>query len=66
MVFANIISIRRSIFMSRVVQVLATGYIQLVRLAGGDGKVDKQINCKHSRSSEHSYCSHNKTAQHDN
>jgi len=52
--------------MSRVVQVLATGYIQLVRLAGGDGKVDKPINCKHGQSSEHRYCSHNKTAQHDN
>ncbi len=33
---------------------------------GGDGKVDKPINCSHGRSSSHSYCSHNKTSQHDN
>lgn len=52
--------------MKIMVQVIATEYIQLVRLAGGDGKVDKPINCKHGQSSEHRYCSHNKTAQHDN
>ena len=32
---------------------------------GGDGKVDKPINCEHNKSSSHSYCSHDKTTQHD-
>ena len=33
---------------------------------GGDGLVDIQADCSHGRRSTHSYCSHNKTAQHDN
>ena len=34
-------------------------------VCGGDGKVNKPINCKHSKSSSHQYCSHDKTTQHD-
>ena len=32
---------------------------------GGDGKVNKPINCSHGKNSSHSYCSHGKTSQHD-
>ena len=32
---------------------------------GGDGLMDVAINCKHSKSSSHQYCSHDKTTQHD-
>ncbi len=32
---------------------------------GGDGKVDKPINCRHNKGSSHQYCSHDKTSQHD-
>ena len=34
-------------------------------ICGGDGKVNKPINCKHGRSSTHTYCSHGNTSQHD-
>jgi len=35
-------------------------------LVGGDGKIDKPINCTHGRNVSHSYCNHNKISQHDN
>ena len=68
---ASVVSVRDilttiDISMKKKVPLIHIEYIQHVRLVGGDGKVDKQITCKHSQSSQHSYCSHNKTAQHDN
>ena len=35
-------------------------------VCGGDGLVDKPINCTHSRSSSHSYCGHGRVGLHDN
>ena len=35
-------------------------------ICGGDGLVEGPINCKHEKNSSHSYCSHDKTIQHDN
>ena len=32
---------------------------------GGTGQVTQAITCQHGRTSTHSYCSHNKTSQHD-
>lgn len=40
------------------------GITERCSTCGGDGRVDKSINCTHGRSSSHSYCSHGYAYQH--